>query len=80
MQDEKAIPLGYGAILTGYVEIHHNLAKLRKGQVAVALNGCSKLIGVDQVTCTMLDVKGETVDMPSANQIAIDDSDVTGND
>ena len=80
VQDEKAIPLGYGSILTGYVEIHHNLAKLRKGQVAVALNGCSKLIGVDQVTCTMLDVKGETVDMPSANQIAIDDSDVTGND
>ena len=56
------------------------LPKLRKGQVAVALNGCSKLIGVDQVTCTMLDVKSETVDMPSANQIAIDDSDVTGND
>ena len=75
VQDETALPLNYGAILTGFLKVHHNLPKLRKGQVAIALDAQSKLIGADQVTCTKLNLKGETVPMSTNTRIVTNDDD-----
>jgi hypothetical protein len=68
--DDSILPMQYYPwYQPTLVSIHHAHQVLRKEQYAVVLESGSLLTGAGQITCTMLDSKGDTVPMPEEQTI-----------
>jgi hypothetical protein len=68
--DDSILPMQYYPwYQPTLVSIHHAHQVLRKEQYAVVLESGSLLTGASQITCTMIDSKGDTVPMPEEQTI-----------